>query len=201
MSVVSKYVLLIVDPQYDFTNGSLTVPNAKAIYPNLNNLMTHFKKSDTYVSADTHSPTNKSFKDNGGTWPVHCVVGTQGQEFYKDLVLTGEEIIINKGENDDVEEYSACNAKLINLLKDSGATDIAVGGLATDYCVKATVLDLLKNGFKAHLILDTCAGVNINPDDSKEAIAEMSSTGAVLWETTDAYLASFASFASFASLA
>jgi nicotinamidase/pyrazinamidase len=186
MPVVSK--LMIVDPQVDFTDGSLAVPHAIAIYHILNNLMTHFKKSDTYVSADTHSSTNKSFAIHGGTWPVHCVVGTPGQAFYKDLDLTGEEIIINKGENDDVEEYSACNAKFINLLKESGATDVVVGGLATDYCVKATVIDLLKNGFKAHLILDACAGVNIKPDDSKNAIAEMSAAGAVIWETADAYL-------------
>lgn len=187
MPVHSK--LAIIDPQGDFTDGSLPVLGAVAIYPILNKLMTHFKKSDTYVSADTHSPTNKSFKIHGGTWPVHCVVGTPGQAFYKDLALTGEETIINKGENDDVEEYSACNAKFINLLKESGATDVAVGGLATDYCVKATVLDLLKNGFKAHLILDACAGVNIKSDDSKDAIAEMAASGAVVWETADAYLA------------
>jgi nicotinamidase/pyrazinamidase len=188
MSVVSKFI--VVDPQDDFVIGSLRVPNAIAIFPSLNKLMSHFKKSDTFVSADTHSPTNKSFKINGGTWPVHCVVGTSGQAFYKDLALTGEETLINKGENDDVEEYSACNAKFINLLQESNATDVAVGGLATDYCVKATALDLLKHRFKVHLILDACAGVNINPDDSKEAIAEMSAAGAVIWETADAYMSS-----------
>lgn len=186
MSIISK--LIIIDPQNDFTIGSLAVPSATVIYPILNKLMSHFKKSDTYVSADTHSLTNKSFTVNGGIWPVHCVVGTPGQAFYNGLTLTGEEIIINKGQNDDIEEYSACNEKLINCLKTSSTTDAVVCGLATDYCVKATVLSLIEHGFRVHLILDACAGVNINPEDSKNAISEMASKGTIVWNTADAYL-------------
>lgn len=183
----SKKALLIVDVQNDFCpGGALAVPEGDKIVPILNKYMMIFsrKKWPIFASRDWHPQETKHFKQFGGLWPEHCIQNTKGAGFHPDLRLPQETIILSKGMDPDKDSYSAFQAvdskgtKFFELLKISGINELFVGGLATDYCVKSSVLDGLKFGFKVKLLIDSIKGVNIKSKDSEEAIEEMVSCGA-----------------------
>lgn len=182
-----KKALLIVDVQDDFCpGGTLAVPEADKIIPNLNKYIKIFSKNKLpiFASADWHPKKTKHFKKFGGLWPVHCVQKTKGAQFHSKLKLPKETIILSKGMDPEKDSYSAFQAEdvygrsFLNLLKMFGAKELYVGGLATDYCVKSSVIDALKSGFKVRLLVDAIKGVNIRPKDSEEAIEEMVRKGA-----------------------
>lgn len=183
----SKKALLIVDVQNDFCpGGALAVPEGDKIVPILNKYMMIFsrKKWPIFASRDWHPQETKHFKQFGGLWPEHCIQNTKGAGFHPDLRLPQETIILSKGMDPDKDSYSAFQAvdskgtKFFELLKISGINELFVGGLATDYCVKSSVLDALKFGFKVKLLIDSIKGVNIKSKDSDQAIEEMVSCGA-----------------------
>ncbi len=183
----SKKALLIVDVQNDFCpGGALAVPEGDKIVPILNKYMMIFseKKWPIFASRDWHPQETKHFKQFGGLWPEHCIQNTKGAGFHPDLRLPQETIILSKGIDPDKDSYSAFQAvdskgtKFFELLKISGINELFIGGLATDYCVKSSVLDALKLGFKVKLLIDSIKGVNIKSKDSEEAIEEMVSCGA-----------------------
>jgi nicotinamidase/pyrazinamidase len=182
-----KKALLVVDVQNDFCpGGALAVPEGDKIIPILNKYMKIFSQSKLpiFASRDWHSKKTKHFKDLGGVWPVHCVQKTKGAQFHPQLKLPKDKILVYKGMDPRKDAYSAFQAEDINgqsffnLLKILGVEELYVGGLATDYCVKASVLDALKFGFKVKLLLDAIKGVNLKHNDSEEAVKEMTKFGA-----------------------
>ena len=181
-----KKALLIVDVQNDFCpGGTLVVPEGDKIIPKLNKYIKIFsqKKLPIFASRDWHPKKTIHFKKFGGTWPVHCVQDTKGAAFHPKLKLPKEAIILSKGMDPEKDSYSAFQAEdkngmvLLNLLKILGVNEIYVGGLATDYCVKFSVIDALKQGFKVKLLVDAIKGVNLKPNDSEEAMEEMLKNG------------------------
>ena len=177
-----KDALIIVDVQRDFcSGGALPVPDGEKIIPTLNKYIEKFSKAGALIVAtrDWHPPNHMSFKDYGGIWPTHCVQGTLGAEFHPDLRLPREVKIVSKATSADKEAYSGFDGtNLERELKDAGIKRVFVGGLATDYCVKSTVLDALRLGFETILLIDAIKGVDVNPGDSERAIEEMIKRGA-----------------------
>lgn len=184
-----KKALILVDPQNDFCpGGSLPVKNGDEVVEPLNRMLAYAKKNNWILAAsrDWHPKKTNHFAKYGGKWPVHCVRGTNGAKFHPALKVTKDVMIFSKGTQKDQDAYSAFDGHsdsgeaLADYLKSYGVNEVYVGGLATDYCVKATVLGAIKEGFKTYLLLDASRAVNIKLDDEKQAIAEMKKAGAVL---------------------
>lgn len=182
-----KQALLIVDVQVDFCQGgTLAVPKAEKIIPILNEYIQMFlrEKLPTFASRDWHPKETKHFRTCGGPWPDHCIQDTKGARFHPLLKLPDDAIIISKGIAPDEDSYSAFQAvdsrgtELNKLLREYNVKTLYVGGLATDYCVKSSVLDALKFGYRVVLLKDAIRGVNIKPKDSENAIEEMLGHGA-----------------------
>ena len=182
MSNNKKKALIVVDVQNDFCpGGSLAVANGDEVVAPLNKLIKEFldRGEPVFKSRDWHPATAKHFAVYGGVWPVHCVQNTPGAEFHKDLSDDPRITIISKGIDESADGYSAFDGtSLAQILHDEGVTEVWVGGLATDYCVKHTVLDALRQGFEVKALADSMRPVNIKPDDGASAIAEMRSAGA-----------------------
>jgi len=177
-----KKALIVVDVQNDFCpGGSLAVANGDEVIAPLNELIKTFldRGEPVFKSRDWHPAKAKHFAAYGGVWPVHCVQGTPGAEFHADLSDDPRITIISKGIDESADGYSAFDGtNLAQILRDSGVTEVWVGGLATDYCVKHTVLDALKQGFAVKALADAMRAVNVKPGDGSLAIAEMRSAGA-----------------------
>jgi len=179
--------LVIVDVQNDFCpGGALAVADGDHVVPALNRYIERFAEAGLpiFATRDWHPPVTTHFKIYGGQWPVHCVRGTFGAEFNVALKLAGGAVIVSKGMAADADSYSGFDGVdssgigLTELLRNYGATRIFVGGLATDYCVKQTVLDGLKQGFAVILLEDCIRGVDLAPADSQRALHEMLGAGA-----------------------
>jgi nicotinamidase/pyrazinamidase len=180
--------LLIVDVQNDFCpGGALAVAHGDAVVPALNRCAEIFalKECPVFASRDWHPLKTTHFKEHGGPWPAHCVQDTKGAEFHPQLRLPQGTVILSKGTEYDQDSYSAFHGRdaqrtpFLELLKKFNVRELFVGGLATDYCVKNSVLDALKYGFKTYLLTDAIKGVNVHPEDSRKAVAEMESKGVV----------------------
>ena len=183
----AKDALIIVDVQNDFCpGGALAVAGGDEVVPALNPVIERFAGAGLPIIAtrDWHPEKTSHFKTHGGPWPVHCVQGTRGAEFHGDLKL-GNAVVLSKGMTADEDSYSGFQAtdpsgtRLATLLRHQGVERILVGGLATDYCVKHTVLDGLREGFKVVLLGDSIRAVNLEPHDGDLAIDEMVRAGAV----------------------
>lgn len=182
LSVKSTDALIIVDVQNDFCyGGALPVPEGDQVVPVLNDYIRIFKNANAKIFAtrDWHPPNHISFKAQGGSWPPHCVQDTEGAKFHPDLKLPSDAAIISKATDPRKEAYSGFDGtELADMLNKAGVKRLFVGGLATDYCVKNTVLDARKLGFPTVLLLDAVRGINAKPDDVKTAIAAMIQSGA-----------------------
>jgi nicotinamidase/pyrazinamidase len=136
-----------------------------------------------YKSRDWHPATTKHFEAHGGTWPVHCVQNTKGAEFHPALRDDPRITVVSKGLG-DTDCYSAFDeTDLVSQLREQGVEEVVVGGLATDYCVKNTVLDALKHGFKVKLLENATRAVDLQPGDGDRAIEEMRAAGAEIVST------------------
>lgn len=175
--------LLIVDVQNDFCpGGRLAVPDGDMVAPVINRYIDIFKARGLkiYASRDLHPERSVHFDK----WPAHCVKGTMGAEFSPLLNLPRDAVIITKGERYDEDAYSAFQGKdkkgapFAESLKEAGIGRLFVAGLATDYCVKASVNDGLKNGFKVVLLMDAIKAVELVKGDSDRAVGEMIENGA-----------------------
>lgn len=182
-----KKALLVVDVQNDFCpGGRLAVPQGDKIIPILNKYIRVFaqKSLPIFASRDWHPKVSKHFKPYGGVWPAHCIQGAKGAQFHPKLNLPKEAIVLSKGMDPEKDSYSVFQAQdangteFLNLLKMFGISELYIGGLATDYCVKYSVLDAMKNDFRVYLLTDAIQGVNLNPRDSQEAVREMVAGGA-----------------------
>jgi nicotinamidase/pyrazinamidase len=177
----TKRALVIVDVQNDFCpGGALGVAHGEEVVAPLNRLAREFlSRGDVVVkSRDWHPAKTKHFADYGGTWPVHCVQGTPGAEFHRELLDDPRIIVVSKGMGDE-DSYSAFDGTtLAETLRAEGVDEVWVGGLATDYCVKNTVLDALRYGFHVKAIANAMRAVNLKPGDDRRAIEEMKEQGA-----------------------
>ena len=178
--------LVIVDVQNDFCpGGALAVADGDQVVPALNRYIERFAEAGLpiFATRDWHPQVTTHFKIYGGQWPVHCVQGSFGAEFHMALKLAGGAVIVSKGMAPDADSYSGfdgvdfAGVGLAKLLRNFGVTRIFVGGLATDYCVKQTVLDGLKQGFAVTLLEDCVRGVDLAPGDSQRALHEMLGAG------------------------
>lgn len=178
----NKKALIIVDVQNDFCpGGSLAVAHGDEVVTPLNKLTKEFldRGEPVYKTRDWHPSQTKHFEKYGGIWPVHCVQGTSGAEFHPALNDDPRVTIISKGFDENVEGYSGFDGtNLAELLRAEDVNEVWIGGLATDYCVKHTVIDAAKEGFKVKALADAMRAVNINPDDGSKAIEEMREIGA-----------------------
>ena len=183
----SKDALIVVDVQNDFCpGGALPIADGDKVVPALNRYIERFQQAQMpiFATRDWHPEKTKHFKAYGGLWPPHCIQETKGAEFRSDLQLPGNAVIVSAGMAPDEEGYSGFDGRddrglgLAELLRGRGVKRLFVGGLATDYCVKHTVLDGLKERFKVVLLEDAIRGVDLQPGDSERAIAEMIRAGA-----------------------
>ena len=182
-----KKALLVVDMQNDFCpGGALGIPQGDKIISKINRYVKFFakKKLSVFASRDWHPVRTAHFKDFGGLWPVHCIANTRGASFHLSLKLNKDAIMLYKGTDPQKDSYSVFQAhdekgiSFAALLKLLNVNELYIGGLATDYCVKSTVLDALKNKFKVKILLDAMKGVDLQKGDSEKSIKEMIKKGA-----------------------
>jgi nicotinamidase/pyrazinamidase len=194
MSTGSARALLIVDVQHDFCpGGALAVPGGDRVVPVLRHAAQRFTALGlpVYASRDWHPADSTHFATQGGTWPAHCVQGTPGARLREDLELPASTMIVTKGRTRHDDGYSAIvgevtgRGSLLEDLQARGVTHLYVGGLATDYCVKYTVLDALAQGFAVTVLTDAIRAVDVAPGDGERALAEMAEAGAVLAVSAD----------------
>ena len=183
VGITSKSALLIVDVQNDFCaeDGALPVKGCTSIIPKINEYINMFTNKGLTViaSRDWHPPNHISFKDRGGPWPPHCIQGSKGAEFHPDLKLPSNVVIISKAFLPDKEAYSAFDGtELHYILTLRGIRRLFVTGVATDYCVKASVIDALRLGYEVIVLSDAIAGVS--KESSDRALEEMVRLGAII---------------------
>lgn len=183
----NRSALLIVDVQVDFCpGGALPAPQGATIVPALNRYIAQAveNRMPIYASRDWHPPITTHFKAYGGVWPPHCVQGTAGARFHPDLHLPPDAIAITKGDVPDREGYSAFDGttpdgqRLADHLRARQIDTLYVGGIATDYCVKESVLDARQHGFTVRVLPDAITGIDVQPGDAERALAEMRAAGA-----------------------
>lgn len=177
--------LILVDIQNDFCpGGSLAVPQGDLVVPVANRLTPHF--AVVVTTQDWHPPNHCSFREQGGPWPPHCVQNTLGAELHPQLDRRWITDQVRKGFLPDQDAYSGFEGvdsrgrSLDELLRAQGIEEVYVAGLATDYCVRATVLDARRYGYRVRAVIDGMRGVNVHPGDDEKALAEMREAGAIL---------------------
>lgn len=184
-----RSALLVVDVQNDFCpGGALGVPKGDAILPRVNEYIRFFYEQGARViaSRDWHPPGHCSFKEQGGPWPVHCVQGSWGGQFHPHLVLAPETVIISKATDPKREAYSAFEGTpLAERLREWGVQTVFIAGLATDYCVRNSVLDARKLGLQIVVLEDAICGIDVTPGDCDKAIREMREAGALFAKARD----------------
>jgi nicotinamidase/pyrazinamidase len=192
--------LVLVDLQYDFLpGGALAVPHGDEVIPVAQRLMPTFEL--VVATQDWHPRDHKSFAANNPgahvgdlrelnglaqvMWPAHCVQGSRGAELHDDL--DGITQVIQKGTNAEIDSYSGFfdngHKKATGLegwLREHAVTELTVLGLATDYCVKATVLDALELRFAVTVVAEGCRAVDLHPGDGARALDQMRAAGAVI---------------------
>lgn len=177
-----KDALLLVDVQNDFLpGGSLAVPEGDLIVPVLNRYIERFARKGLPVIAtrDWHPPDHCSFREQGGSWPPHCIAGTRGAEYSPQLRLPDTAVVVSKATLRAPDAYSGFEGtNLTEILRSRNIKRLFIGGLATDYCVLNTVTDALALGFEVWLMIDAVRAVNIHHDDGKAATVEMLRRGA-----------------------
>lgn len=185
--------LLIVDLQNDFcAGGALAVRGGDEVVPVLNRLAAQAAAMGwpVYASRDWHPADSRHFATNGGRWPVHCVAGSGGARLHPDLQLPAGTMIVTKGTSRDDHGYSAFEGTVpgrgafADDLRARGVTHLVVGGLATDYCVRTTVLDARAHGLSVQVVEDAVRAVDVAPGDGQRALDEMRAAGADVVRST-----------------
>jgi len=174
--------LLVADIQNDFLpGGSLGITEGDEVVPVLLRYIAKFQAQGLpiFASRDWHPPHHCSFQEQGGQWPVHCVMGSSGAQPPPRFSLPPSTQIIHKATCLDKDTYSAFEGTALETsLRTAGVRRLSVGGLATDYCVLNTVKDALARGFSVFLLVDAIRAVNLRPDDGRMAEEEMIRLGA-----------------------
>ena len=191
-------VLLVVDVQNDFCpGGALAVPNGDQVVAVINRLAVRF--AHIVLTQDWHPAGHQSFAsrhpgkqpfetvevDYGiqTLWPDHCVQGTAGAAFHAELDVTRSELILRKGFRLAIDSYSAffendhtTTTGLAGYLKERGLGRVFCAGLATDFCVRFSAVDAVRQGFETYLIEDACRGIDLD-GSMAAARAEMAEVG------------------------
>ena len=186
--------LLVVDVQNDFAdpNGNLYVVGGEQIVDPVNQEVANAAAAGATLvyTQDWHPPVTPHFQKDGGIWPVHCVAGTWGAEFHPHLVVRPEADVVRKGVGGE-DGYSGFTVRepasgeehgtgLEEILRRRGVARVVVAGLATDYCVRETVLDALRLGFTATVLTEAVRAVDLQPGDGQRALEEIRAAGATL---------------------
>lgn len=207
---MKQRALLLVDIQNDFcAGGALAVPEGDSTVDVANTLIDwcHRRGENVVACQDWHPADHGSFASQQGVepftdgmldgipqtfWPDHCVQDSEGAQLHPLLKHKAIEAVFRKGQNSLIDSYSAFfdnehrqQTGLDSWLREKQVTALIVMGLATDYCVKFTVLDALTLGYAVNVITDGCRGVNIQPQDSNVAFMEMAAAGATLYTLDD----------------
>jgi nicotinamidase/pyrazinamidase len=166
--------LLVVDVQNDFLpGGSLAVPAGDAVLPAVGRALQRFAALALPVFASR-------------PWPPHCVAGTPGADFPDALRLPAGTVVISKATTPARDAYSAFDGTDLHArLQTLGVRRLIVCGLATDYCVQASVLDALARGYAVVVLADGVAAVDVQPGDGERALATMRQRGAVVTAAAD----------------
>jgi len=182
-----RKALLVIDMQNDFCpGGALGVPEGDKIVSTINKYIKMFikKKLTVFFTQDWHPAKTGHFKDFGGKWPAHCIQNSKGAQLHPGLNLPKQGVFLYKGMDPKKDAYSAFQAEdasgtsFPQLLMRMSIDTLYVAGLATDYCVRFSVNEALKQGFKVKILSDAIKGVNLKQTDSQEAIKEMIKAGA-----------------------
>ena len=181
--------LIVVDVQNDFLpGGALPVAAGDSVIEPLNRLARRFAAArlPVFATRDWHPRDHCSFRERGGPWPPHCVAGSPGAEFPATLRLPAGVGVVSKATLSDADAYSGFDGTdLAPQLRRLGVRRVFVGGLATDYCVRATVQDALRGGFEAVLLEDAVRAVDVSPGDGERARHEMVAAGAIAASARD----------------
>ncbi len=182
LAITRNPALVVVDVQRDFLpGGALPVPGGDRVLEPINILISHFRAVGFPIifTRDWHPPDHISFRERGGPWPPHCVQGTEGARFHPDLKIPDDAIIVSKATERDQEAYSGFQGtSLDEILRERKIRRLFIGGVATEYCVRATVLDALRLGYEVVVIEDALKG--ISSEDEARAKEEMVDEGAIL---------------------
>jgi nicotinamidase/pyrazinamidase len=196
---MTKKALILVDIQNDFLpGGNFAVASGNEILPLIEKL-THLPFDLIVATKDWHPGNHGSFAINYNKktgekimlngveqtlWPVHCVQNTKGAELHEKVPQAKLSKIFYKGTDKNIDSYSAFfdNAQqkstgLADYLNEQGIKELYLAGLTTDYCIKYSALDALKLGFKTHVIVDACRGINVHAHDSDQALNEIKCAG------------------------
>jgi nicotinamidase/pyrazinamidase len=184
--------LIVVDMQNDFADpgGSLYVRQGEEVVPVINReieLASRARAAVVYTQ-DWHPPSTPHFAKDGGIWPVHCVQGTWGAEFHPQLHVEGEVVRKGSGGEDGYSGFSTRHpetgeerpTELEQLLRERGVRKVVVAGLATDYCVKETVIDAAAKGFEVALLAEAVRPVELEPGDAERALEDVHRAGATI---------------------
>jgi nicotinamidase/pyrazinamidase len=174
--------LLIIDFQNDFTaGGALAVPDGDAIAGRVNELIDSGDFDLVVATRDWHPPNHGSFEAQGGPWPPHCVQGSQGAELHPSLDRSKIDAVVDAGYEPGLEGYSGFEeTDLAKVLREHDVDEVTVVGLATDYCVRQTALDALREGFRVTVDRAGVRGIDVHEGDSERALDELHSAGATL---------------------
>jgi nicotinamidase/pyrazinamidase len=186
---MANQALIVVDMQNDFCDGgALAVPGANAIIPLVNHLIA--AHDHVILTQDWHPPGHASFAGSSPNaapfstvqfpygpqtlWPAHCVQGTPGAAFHRDLESTKAEMIVRKGFHAGIDSYSAFRENdrttrtgLGGYLKERGFTRLVICGLALDYCVAWSALDARQAGFDVAVVVDATAAIDLDGSRQK----------------------------------
>jgi len=171
--------LLIIDFQNDFCpGGALPVPEGDAIADRVSELLDSGRFDLVVATRDWHPVDHASFVEQGGPWPPHCVQGTDGAELHPALDRSRIDYVVDVGSGQSDEGYSGFEkSDLAEILRRHEIDAVTVVGLATDYCVRASALDALREGFRVRIDRAGVRGIDVQPGDSERALAEVEAAG------------------------
>lgn len=198
--------LILVDIQNDFCpGGALAVADGDAVVAVANELAESMSAAGGLVVAtlDAHPADHGSFasQHEGAEpgdivklagidqvlWPDHCIDGTRGAEFHPELKTELIQATCKKGTDPNIDSYSgfydndhSSSTGLSEFLHEQGVGEVWICGLATDYCVKATAEDALKEGFEVVVVVEGCRPVDLNPGDGNKALEALRAAGCTL---------------------
>jgi nicotinamidase/pyrazinamidase len=183
--------LIIVDVQNDFLpGGALAVPEGDDVIPPLNRAIEAFRKRGLpiFATRDWHPADHCSFRVRGGPWPPHCIANSRGAAFPPGLALPSDAHLISKATSADADAYSGFeHTDLAAQLHSLGCQRVFIGGLATDYCVRATALDALRAGLDTVVLADAVRAVELHPGDGAQALSEVRAQGAEIAIATELF--------------
>jgi nicotinamidase/pyrazinamidase len=189
-----RTALIVVDVQNDFADpaGSLSVSGGSDLIPVINAELDQAERAGAMIiyTQDWHPEITPHFARDGGTWPVHCVHDTWGAALHPALRVVADGVRVRKGVGGE-DGYSAFTVRdpvsgdehateLEERLRERGIERVVVCGLATDYCVRATVLDARRLGFETAVLTDAVGAVDLAASDGERALTEMADAGAQL---------------------